>query len=121
MTEVLLAVAAAAGAVVRYVTDTACVQKFGARWPIGTFVVNVIGAFALGLLTGLVLHHGLSHNTKAVLGTGFCGAFTTYSTFSFEAARLAQERRSMAAAGYVALTLAVGLSAAAAGLGLALV
>jgi CrcB protein len=120
VTEVLLAVAAAFGAVARYATDTLCVRALGPRWPWGTFTVNVLGALVLGLLTGLMLHHGLSRDTKAIFGTGFCGAFTTYSTFSYEAVRLAQEQRRATAAGYVALTLIGGLGAAAGGLGLAL-
>jgi CrcB protein len=120
MTELGLAVAAGFGATGRYVVDTAMTRRFGVSWPFGTFAINVVGAFVLGLLTGLLLHHGLSHSTKAIVGTGFCGAFTTYSSFSLEAVRLAQQQRRTTAIGYVVVTLVVGLGAAAAGLGLAL-
>lgn len=120
MTELGLAIAAGFGATGRYVVDTLMVRRLGPGWPIGTFSINVVGALILGLLTGLLLHHGLSHSTKAILGTGFCGAFTTYSSFSLEAVRLAQEQRRTTAIGYVVLTLVVGIGAAAAGLGLAL-
>lgn len=120
MTELGLALAAAFGAPARYVTDTLIARRLGPRWPWGTLTVNFVGSFLLGLLTGLALHHGLPRPAKAVLGTGFCGTLTTYSTFSYEAVRLAAERRIGACAAYVGLSLAGGLALAAAGLGLAL-
>lgn len=120
MTELLLAAAAAVGAPARYAADTVLARRTGGRWPVGTLAVNVAGALVLGVLSGLALHHGLSGRAKSVWGSGFCGALTTYSTFSYEAVRLAQERRLLAATAYVSLTLALGLLAAAAGLGLAL-
>lgn len=120
MTEVWLAVAAGVGAPTRYVTEAAGLRAFGPRWPWGTLAVNVLGAFALGLLTGWGLHHGLSHSTRAIFGTGFCGAFTTYSGFALETVWLGEQGRRVHAGAYVVLTLGAGLGAAGAGLGIAL-
>jgi CrcB protein len=91
-----------------------------AAFPWGTFVVNLSGAFVLGLVTGLGLyHHGLGSVPKAVLGAGFCGAYTTFSTFSYETVRLVEEGALGAAAANLAGSLLLGLLAAAAGLALA--
>jgi CrcB protein len=79
-------------------------------------VINVTGSFLLGLVTGLVLAHGLPAEWRAILGTGFLGGYTTFSTASYETVRLAQQRRYRAALfnGVGMLVLAL----AAAGLGL---
>jgi CrcB protein len=112
-------VAGAVGAVARYVLDALVQQRVPRDRPWGTFVINVSGSFVLGLLTGLALYHGLGKAPKTVLGTGFCGAFTTFSTYTFEAVRLAEEGEFTVAFVYVAGSVVAGLLAAAAGLGLA--
>lgn len=101
-----LVVAGAAGAVARSLVIASGV---GLRFPWATLAVNTGGSFVLGLLTGA------GGPTRLVLGTGFCGAYTTFSTFAVEADRLPARP----AAGYVALTLVAGLAAAAAGMALA--
>ena len=118
----LLAVSAASavGAPARYLLDKAITSRRGSVLPLGTLAINISGAFVLGLLTGLALHHGLSKNVVTVFGTGFCGAYTTFSTFSYETMRLIEEGALGEAAANVAVSLAAGLLAAAAGLGLAL-
>ena len=119
MTALLvLAVAAAGGlgAVARLVVDGALRSWLRIGYPIGTTIINVTGSFLLGLVTGLALAHGLSPEWRAVLGTGFLGGYTTFSTASYETVRLAQQRRYRAA-----LVNGVGmlvLALAAAGLGL---
>jgi CrcB protein len=112
-------VAGAVGAVARYVLDALVQQRVPRDRPWGTFVINVSGSFVLGLLTGLALYHGLGKAPKTVLGTGFCGAFTTFSTYTFETVRLAEEGEFTVAFVYVAGSVVAGLLAAAAGLGLA--
>lgn len=107
------------GAPTRFVVDQVVNTRRRSLFPWGTFVVNAVGAFILGLLDGLATYHGLGPVPSAVLGTGFCGALTTFSTLSYETVRLLEEGTPKAALWNVAGSLAVGLAAAGAGLGLA--
>jgi CrcB protein len=111
--------AGAVGAPARYVLDGFVSERREGVFPWGTFVVNVSGSFVLGLLTGLGFHHGLSRTSRVVLGTGFCGAYTTFSTFTFETVRLLEEGAWSEAVRNALGTLAAGSVAAAAGLALA--
>src|SRR3954454_3231503 len=111
-------VAAAVGAPARYLLDGFVQDRTSRAFPLGTFTVNVVGSFLLGLLAGLATHHHLAGNAKTVLGTGFCGAFTTFSTFTYETVRLAEEGDYGDAARNVGLSLFIGALAAAAGLAL---
>jgi fluoride exporter len=76
----------------------------------GTLVVNVVGSAVLGAISGGV---GTPPEVLALVGTGFCGALTTFSTFGADIVRLAEARRVLAATGYAAATLVLGLGAAA--------
>jgi fluoride exporter len=115
-----VAVLGAVGACTRYVVDRGLTRRHPRPLiPWGTFAVNASGAFLLGLITGLAVHHHLDSTAKTWLGTGFCGAFTTFSTFAYESHRLAEDRRWRAAAVNVAGGLVVGVALAAAGLALA--
>ena len=118
-TGVGIAVAGAAGALARYALEGAVSRKTGGGFPWGTFVVNVTGSFFLGLLTGLGLYHAFPATPKAVLGTGFCGAYTTFSTFSLETVRLLEEGATSVALRNAFGTLLVCGGAAAAGIALA--
>jgi len=116
---VLVGLAGAVGAPARYLVDTAVSRRRGRSLPIGTLVVNVSGALLLGLLAGMVMYHGMGSYPKVVLGTGLVGAYTTFSTFSFETLALLQDGDPAGAVSNVALNLVVGGIAAAAGLTLA--
>ena len=111
-------VAAAIGAVARALVDGWVTGRTRGPFPWGTLVVNLSGSFVLGVITGLALYHGLSGVTRTVLGTGAMGAYTTFSTFSLETVRLAEEGAGGAAARNVAVSFLVGLAAASAGIGL---
>ncbi len=111
-------VAAAIGAPARYLLDGWVQDRTRGAFPWGTFVVNVSGCLILGLLTGLGLYHGLGPTTRTIVGTGGLGAYTTFSTFTFETVRLAEEGAAGNALANVGASLAVGLLAAAAGLAL---
>ncbi len=110
--------AAAVGACGRYLLDGFVQGRIDGEFPWGTSVINISGSFVLGVITGLALYHGLGVDSKLVFGTGFCGAYTTFSTFSYETVRLAEGRLTGAAIRNVAVNTAGGLLAAAAGLAL---
>ncbi len=111
ITALLVALGAAVGAPLRYLTDRYVQARYGTGFPWGTLAVNVAGSFVLGLVLGLPLSHGLT----ALIGTGFCGALTTYSTFSWEALTLARRGERAKAFAYVLVSLLAGLGAAALG------
>jgi CrcB protein len=111
--------AAAVGAPLRYVVDGAVAARTGGRFPWGTLVVNVVGSFVFGLLAGLVAYHDVDVVARTVAGTGFCGALTTFSTFTSETLSLLEAGEAGAAALNVGLSLAATLLAAAAGLAVA--
>jgi CrcB protein len=118
---ILLAIglAGAIGAPARFVVDGLVAERLGQVFPWGTFIINVSGSLLLGLLTGLALYHGFPSVPRAFLATGFCGAYTTFSTFGYETVRLADENAGLQAAANALGSLAAGLLAAAAGLALA--
>ena len=97
MTEVLLiAAAGGVGAVARFVWD-GHLRSRATDYPVGTAIINLTGSLLLGFVTGLALSQLLSAPWALVLGTGFLGGYTTFSTASVETVRLAQERRRLAA------------------------
>ena len=111
-----LVVAGAVGAPLRYIVDGFVLDRSGGTFPLGTAVINITGSFLLGLLTGLALYHGFPTTSKIVLGSGFCGSFTTFSTFAFETVRLAEEGGRHDAVKNTLLNLGAGTVAAAIGL-----
>ena len=111
--------AGAVGATARYMLDGVVLDRTDGAFPWGTFVVNVTGSFLLGFLTGLGLSHAFPKAPRLVLGTGFCGAYTTFSTFTFESVRLLEEGAANAAVRNAAGTLVAGSFAAALGLAVA--
>lgn len=119
MTVLGIAVAGALGAPLRYAVDAWVQERLARVFPWGTFLVNVSGSALLGLLTGLGLYHAFPHVPKVLLGTGFCGAYTTFSTFAFETVRLLEDGATRQAVGNAVASLAVTLCAAAAGVAVA--
>ena len=119
MAWVALVGAGAIGAPTRYLVDGAIADRTGGTFPWGTLVVNASGSLVLGVVTGLALYHGFPGTPSLVLGTGFCGAFTTFSTFTYETVRLVEEGAAKRALANAAGTLVVCAVAASAGLALA--
>lgn len=107
MNWLLVVLGGAVGAPLRYLTDRAVQARHDSVFPWGTFVVNAAGSLVLGALAGAAV----SSETYALLGTGLCGALTTYSTFSYETLRLAERGWKFLAAANVAASLLVGLGA----------
>ena len=114
-----IALAGAVGAPARYLLDGYVQARARGELPLGTLVINVTGSLVLGLLTGLALYHAFPATPKTILGTGFCGAYTTFSTFTYETVRLAEEREFAGALKNLLASLLLPALAAAAGLMLA--
>ncbi|MEV0303911.1 fluoride efflux transporter CrcB [Streptomyces prasinus] len=119
MTWLLVVLGAMAGAALRHLTDHAVRARHGAVFPWGTLTVNVAGCLVLGLLTGAVAAGAAGPRLQLLLGTGLCGALTTYSTFSYETLRLAETGSVRHAAANVTASVAAGLGAVSAGAALA--
>ncbi|HSV65912.1 MAG TPA: fluoride efflux transporter CrcB [Mycobacteriales bacterium] len=121
MSLLLVLLGGALGAPARYLTDRALAARTRSAFPWGTLAVNVVGSGLLGLLAGL--GGALPSAVGTLVGTGFCGALTTYSTFGYETVRLVEEGASWLAArnvlANVVLGLIVGVAAYVAGIALA--
>ncbi len=120
--SLILAVAAGGlvGAPCRYLLDRAVSRRIVSDLPWGTFVVNMSGCLALGLLTGLDLAHHVPSVLMALIGVGFCGAYTTFSTFNFETVQLFEEGHVLEATANVVGSVVVGLAIAGAGVAIGL-
>lgn len=111
-----VAAGGAIGAPLRYLTDCAVRARYGSAFPWGTLLVNTVGSLLLGGLTGLVAGALEGRTVGLLLGTGLCGALTTYSTFSYETLRMAERGKVALAAVNVAVSCVVCLGALTAGL-----
>lgn len=113
---VMVCLGAAVGAPARYLLDRGIQALHETVLPAGTLTVNVVGSLLLGLLVGLGSEP--DGTTYLALGTGFCGAFTTYSTFSYETIRLVERGAWWAAALNIVGSLGLGVPAALGGIAL---
>jgi CrcB protein len=106
------------GANARYLTARWMGQLVDARFPLGTFVVNVAGSFLLGLLGGLLAERLVPHSdaVRLALGVGFLGAFTTFSTFELESHALLEDGAWLTAVLNITLSVLLGLVAVRIGL-----
>ncbi|HEU4997299.1 MAG TPA: fluoride efflux transporter CrcB [Lapillicoccus sp.] len=120
MTVVWVTLAGGLGAVARFVLDGLVRSRFASAFPLGTVVINVTGSFVLGVVTGLALGHVVADEWRLVVGTGFCGGYTTFSTASFETVRLVEQRRTGLALLNAVGTVVVTVGVAALGLWLGL-
>jgi len=109
----LVMVGGAVGAPVRYLVHNAVQPRTRPTIQAGTLAVNLIGCFVLGCLVGASSEH-----VRLLLGTGFCGALTTFSAFGWETAKLDADGHRRAAGVNVALSVGLGLAAAALGVSL---
>ncbi|MGQ4516393.1 fluoride efflux transporter CrcB [Streptomyces sp. DW26H14] len=119
MNLLLVIVGGAVGAPLRYLTDRTVQARHDTVFPWGTFAVNVVGSFILGLLTGGTMAGAVDPHLQLLLGTGLCGALTTYSTFSFETLRLAESGAKFFAAANVVASIVAGLGSVFIGFALA--
>lgn len=118
MTAVLLCLAGGLGAATRFVVDGEVKRHRPSTFPWATVLINVSGSFLLGLLVGLVRDNGAPESLRLVLGVGFCGGYTTFSTASFETVRLAQQGKYGRSVLNAVATVVLTVSAAALGFAL---
>jgi CrcB protein len=109
MIALMVAIGAAVGAPARYLTDRMVQARHDTVFPWGTLTVNITASLVLGVLAGAA--GDVSATVAALLGTGFCAALSTFSTFSYETMRLLQERDRFYAAANIAVSLVAGLGA----------
>ncbi|MFE9248961.1 fluoride efflux transporter CrcB [Streptomyces sp. NPDC007088] len=112
MNALLVALGAAVGAPLRYLTDRSVQSRHSGVFPWGTFCVNVAGSLVLGIVTGASLSGLAGERVRLLLGTGLCGTLTTYSTFSYETLRLTETGNRFQAAANVLGSVAAGIGAA---------
>lgn len=108
MTALAVLLGGAIGSTLRYLTDLSVQSRHSSRMPWGTFTVNVVGSFILGVIAATCAS---SSTAYALWGTGFCGGLTTFSTFSFETVRLAEGGAVRTAVLNVGLSLLAGFAA----------
>ena len=108
----LVLIGGAIGAPLRYLTDQAVQARHDTVFPWGTFAVNIVGSVVLGLVTGAVSATAAPHSVQLFVGVGFCGALTTYSTFSYETLRLYEDGARFYALANVIISVAAALGAA---------
>jgi fluoride exporter len=115
-----VAAGGAAGSVLRFLLSTAIQQRTGGEFPLGTLMINITGSLLLGFLMEYALSSpAISREVRALVTTGFCGGYTTFSTFSYESIKLLQEGDYRHAGVYVGLSVLVSLAGAFAGIALA--
>jgi CrcB protein len=95
------------GSLARYLIGRRIAERVTRAFPIGTFLINISGALLLGIVTSI----GLSGNMYTLIGTGFLGAFTTFSTFMYEGFNLFQDNEKLNALVYILASLILGLLA----------
>jgi CrcB protein len=116
VTPLLVVAGALVGAPLRLLADRIAVARRGRTTGLGTLTVNVAGSAVLGFVLGLATAPSW---VVALVGTGFCGTLTTFSTFSYDVVRMVEEKVPGRALAYLAATLVLGVGAAAVGFGLA--
>jgi CrcB protein len=112
VTALWVALGALVGAPLRLLADRVAVARRGQGSVLGTLIVNVAGSAVLGVLLGL---RHVSPAVLALVGTGFCGTLTTFSTFGYDVVRLVEERAVGRAVAYLTASLVLGLGTAATG------
>lgn len=105
MEYLLLGIGGALGSITRYQLGKIITEKSSTSYPIGTFIINITGAVLLGILSSV----NVNKNVYILLGDGFLGAYTTFSTFMYEGFNLFQENEKMNAFIYILSTLILGI------------
>ena len=112
MLYLIVFLGAGLGGALRHGVNVGATKLFGFGFPYGTFIVNVVGSFVMGLFAGyFAFRAGIPQHFRLFLTTGILGGFTTFSSFSLDAALLIERNSLGLAAGYIIGSVAAGLSA----------
>ncbi len=111
----LVGAAGAVGALTRYLIGRFFAERVSSQFPLGTLIINISGAFLIGLLAGLVGRHVVSAYVQLVAATGFLGGYTTFSTMQWESVQLIRAGSTSQGLLYLGSTFALGLLVAAGG------
>ncbi len=101
----------AVGSILRYLTSVITQKYYPGSFPLGTFIVNLIGCYVIGLLLGYFSKTPENQALKLLLVTGICGGFTTFSAFSAESMQLIQNNQTNLAITYIVCSVIMGLGA----------
>lgn len=113
----LVALGGALGSVSRFLLGPALQRAFNATFPVGTLFINILGSLILGFVMRLTVEGvNVTPEARAFIAIGFCGGFTTFSTFSYEAMRLLEDGEGSRAALYILASVLLSLGAAFVGL-----
>jgi CrcB protein len=113
---IAVGLAGACGALLRYVFGRYIAERISSQFPLGTFLINVTGAFVIGILFALTARKLINPSIEVILATGFLGGYTTFSTMSWEGVQLARGGSTLGSALYLGGNVCVGLIAAVLGL-----
>ena len=117
---ILVGAGGGAGSIFRYLTSVFVGKCFQTAFPLATFITNILGCLIIGLLFGVFERYQMTNpDLKYLFVTGFCGGYTTFSTFAAENINLFQSENSLTAFAYIAVSVIVGLLAVWAGVALA--
>ena len=116
----LVGLGGAAGSMLRFLVSVLTAKYYAAAFPLATFLINLLGCFLIGVFIGWFGHSGqLNQHLRLLLVTGFCGGYTTFSTFSAENLNLLQSGHHLTAFGYMATSIVAGILAVWCGLSIA--
>ncbi len=111
-TTCYVAIGGAIGSVLRYLMSILINKYWSNNFPLATFLTNILGCFLIGFIIGILEKNNLTDsNLKWILVTGFCGGFTTFSTFGFENVTLIQNQNSITAFLFIGLSIFLGIMA----------
>lgn len=116
MIAVVAILAGALGAVTRFLVDAVIRSRVSAAFPVATLFINVTGSAVLGVVAGLVAFQAAPSAVATIIGTGFCGGYTTFSTASVETMTLQRESRTLRSVAYAVVTLVLSVLACAGGM-----
>lgn len=111
-TLIFVGIGGAIGSILRYLTGIYFQKMDSGNFPLATFIANAIGCLLIGLFMGYLTKNNLvDSQLKWFLVTGFCGGFTTFSTFGFENIQLLQQQQYLLALTYTLVSVCVGITA----------